>query len=276
MKLMSRIILLLCITVFLIGCKLAVIVVEGGEVQSTASGTCVAGMICIVDVNDSNFSETFTAVPDTGWYFQKWNLGDRFFCGGTTYPTCTLSFQGYKESQDVENMVASSDMFYLMPVFKPIPSTVMANGAVVIDGKAWLQPKDFVNYSYNQISEICPDTLCSGTLPGSKIDLTGYIWASTDDVELLFGFYTDEGKWPLDDFAYTLAEGEDAGCVINHTLYGMVSDSPGYTHGIFVATVYEGLPPCNSSQRKLSIYGPVPVSASKGESDLGAWFWRRL
>ena len=271
MKQMSRMFLLLSITVLMAGCKLAVIVVEGGEVQSTGSGTCVAGMICFVDVDDPNFSESFTAVPEEGWYFHGWNSGYGFFCGGSTGPTCTLSFQGHEESEAVEELIASSEVFYLMPLFKDFPKKV-----VEVDGKGWLQPKDFVNYSYNQISEICPDTLCSGTLRGSKIDLTGYIWASSHDVELLFGSYTDAGKWPLDDFAYTLAEGEDAGCVMNHTLYGMVSDSPGFTDGIFVATVYEGLPPCNSSQRELSIYGPVPVSASKGESDLGAWFWRRL
>ena len=53
------------------GCKVAVMVVEGGEVQSTGSGTCIAATICIVEVNDTNFTETFTAVANTGWYFEK-------------------------------------------------------------------------------------------------------------------------------------------------------------------------------------------------------------
>ena len=63
--------------------KLAVIVVEGGEVQwSTRSGTCMVGNICIVDVDDPNFSETFTAVPDTGWLLPKRNSGYKFLYVG--------------------------------------------------------------------------------------------------------------------------------------------------------------------------------------------------
>ena len=38
MKTLTRFILLVIITALMAGCKLAVIVVEGGEVQSTASG----------------------------------------------------------------------------------------------------------------------------------------------------------------------------------------------------------------------------------------------
>ena len=186
MKQMSRIFLLLSITALLAGCKLAVIVVEGGEVQSTRSGTCMVGNICIVDVDDPNFSETFTAVPDTGWYFQRWNSGYKFFCGDSLIPTCALSFQGYEESEEVENMVASSEVFYLMPIFsqtKPITNTVTVNG------KEWAQPKDFVNYSFDQVSAACPEGICSGTLPGSELDLTGYTWASLDDVSQLFNSY---------------------------------------------------------------------------------------
>ncbi len=167
MKLMSRILLLLSITSFIAGCKLAVIVVEGGEVQSIGSGICVAGNICIVDVTDSNFYEHFEAVHDEGWYFHKWNSGDRFLCGGSINAECTLSFQGYEESKAVQDMLESSALFYLMPVFKDYPS------AVEVDGKTWLQPRDFANYSYNEISAVCPGSVCSGNLPRSTFDLNG-------------------------------------------------------------------------------------------------------
>ena len=60
-----RLLFILFAVFVLQACKLAVIVVEGGEVQSTGSGICVASTICIVDVNGANFSETFTAVPYT-------------------------------------------------------------------------------------------------------------------------------------------------------------------------------------------------------------------
>jgi hypothetical protein len=177
MKRASGFILLLGITALMAGCKLAVIVVEGGEVQSDANGTCMAGLICIVEVTDANFSETFTAVPAEGWYFAKWNSGDRFFCGGSTDPRCPLSSQGHEESKAVEDMVASSEVFYIMPVFKQFTDTV------TVDGKEWLQPKDFINYSYNEVSAVCPAGACSGSLPGSTFDLTGYTWASIDDMD---------------------------------------------------------------------------------------------
>jgi len=146
MKRMSRIFLLLSITALVPGCKLAVIVVEGGEVQSTGSGTCVVGSICIVDVPDPNFSRTFTATPYDDWYFKKWNSGDRCFCADSTDPICTLSFQEYEESKEVKNIVASSEVFYLMPVFtmdNPIKDTI------TVDGKILAQVDLFTNLSWN-------------------------------------------------------------------------------------------------------------------------------
>jgi hypothetical protein len=89
-------ILLLAITGFITGCKLAVIVVEGGEVQSTGSGTCVASAICIVDVSDSYFSETFSAVPDPGWYFQKWNAGIDFSVVAPTFRHAVCLLKGMR------------------------------------------------------------------------------------------------------------------------------------------------------------------------------------
>jgi hypothetical protein len=181
MKHTLKFILLICIATLMAGCKLAVIVVEGGEVQSAGSGICVEGTICIVDVDDPYFSETFTAIPDEGWYFHKWNSGDRFFCGDSTDPDCTLSFEGHEESKAVEDMVASSETFYLMPVFKPYKDVI------AVDGKQWLQVDLFTNLSWNDINAVCPAGVCSGVLNG--IDVTGWTWASINDVNQLFNYY---------------------------------------------------------------------------------------
>jgi hypothetical protein len=186
MKRASRVFLLLSIAVLMAGCRLAVIVVEGGEVQSTSSGTCVAGMICIVDVDDPGFSETFTAVPDTGWYFRKWNSGDRFLCGRSTNPICKLSFKGYEESNEVQEMVASSHVFYLMPVFT-LPQPI--SGTIIVNGREWAQPDLFIGLSWDEIKAVCSAQTgaCSGLLNGYK--MTGWTWASLDDVTALFNFY---------------------------------------------------------------------------------------
>lgn len=249
------------------GCKVAIISVEGGSVTSD-SGTCVAGMICIVDVDDPDFYQIFEAVPDEGWYFHKWNSGYRFFCGGSINAACTLSFQGYEESEGVQNMVASHEMFYLMPVFKDYPR------AVAVDGKAWLQPKDFVGYSYNQVSAVCPGGVCSGALPGSTFDLTGYTWASIDDVTALFAAYQKADRSILNDFAYTSTDRY-------HSIYlllAMLSDPP------------TKIPPndddvycyqlVTSGPEKPNDATPMPFEIHHGEfpddaSDMrGQWFWK--
>ena len=181
MKNTLKLILLICITALLASCKLAVIVVEGGEVQSIGSGTCAADSICIIDVDDPNFSETFTAFPDTNWYFHNWNSGDGFFCGGSTDPTCNLSFQGHEVSEAVEDMVASSETFYLMPVFKPYQDTI------IVAGREWAQVDLFTNLSWNQINAVCPKGICAGMLNGH--DMTGWTWASVEDLNALFNHY---------------------------------------------------------------------------------------
>jgi hypothetical protein len=179
----SKFVLILSLSVVSASCRLAVIVVEGGQVQSDGYGTCAAGTICVVEVNEANFSETFEAVPDEGWYFHKWNSGDRFFCGDSLDESCPLSFEGYKESDAVEEMVASSEMFYLMPVFKPYQNII------AVDGREWIQPVLFTNLSWNDINAVCfADTgVCSGVL--NDRDVTGWTWASVDDVNALFNHY---------------------------------------------------------------------------------------
>jgi hypothetical protein len=179
----SKLFVFLMTAILLSGCKLAVIVVEGGEVFSRGTGFCVAGAICIHDVSDPNFSEVFQAVPDNdnGWYFQRWNSGDRFFCGDSTDTYCRLSFEGHEESEAVEELVASDEVFYLMPVFKQFSDTIL------IDDKQWYQPYLFSGLSWEDINAVCPAGECAGVLNG--YDMTGWTWASIEDVNALFNHY---------------------------------------------------------------------------------------
>ena len=57
---------------------------------------------------------------------------------------------------------------------------------VVIDGKAWLQPVEFVDYGWSDIAQVCDpsEAVCSGSL--GERDLTGYTWASQLDVSTLY------------------------------------------------------------------------------------------
>ena len=269
-----KFLLLLSITVLIAGCKLAVIVVEGGEVESYGQGFCVAGTICIVEVPDTNFSDTFSAQPYEDWYFHKWNSGNGFFCGGSASSTCYLSLQQFEGNQAVEDLVASSEVFYLMPVFKDYPGAHLVDGeprVIEVDGeeRRWLQPANFRNYSYNQVREVCPGGACSGTLPGSTIDLTGYTWASSYDVRLLFNAYREAGKAVLADFAYTNTDRS------LYILYAMISDLPYKDEEddrIYLASVFGGEPYAAAEELVDILHFPI----SPSNEFTGPWFWRSI
>jgi hypothetical protein len=123
----------------------------------------------------------FYAIPDSGWYFQKWNSGDRLFCADSTNPVCRLSLEWSVGNAVIEEAVASSETFYLMPVFKPSKDTI------VVDDKEWFQPSLFQNLSWNSINVVCPKGICAGVLNG--YDMSGWTWASVDDLNALFNYY---------------------------------------------------------------------------------------
>ena len=185
--------ILLGLAVLITGCKVAVIVLEGGEVQSEGAGTCAPGTNCIVEVGD-NYSDTFTAVPAEGWYFEKWNSGYGFLCGGSIKPNCLVSNKEADSSDiNVLGLIRSDTTFYLMPVFWRKPPTVIAGD------KEWLRPEEFP-YTAEEVRAICPgpDGVCTGQLEvrhfrgiagGGMFNLTGYIWASSEEVSSLFNAY---------------------------------------------------------------------------------------
>jgi hypothetical protein len=56
-------------------------------------------------------------------------------------------------------------------------------------GKEWLQPADLTSLTWNEVAAVCPPPVgeCAGLLNG--IDVTGYTWASVDEVNALFNAY---------------------------------------------------------------------------------------
>lgn len=101
------------------GCRIGAAVFEGGSVMS-ASGSrhCFEGRTCEYEVNDTNFTETFTAQPRTGYEFVKWRAGDGFLCANSTDPTCIVSNVGAEGNAVIEAVVASDSMFYIAPEFR--------------------------------------------------------------------------------------------------------------------------------------------------------------
>ncbi len=233
-------ILLLLIAVTLAGCKLAIIVVEGGEVHSTGSGVCVAGTVCVIEVTHTNFTDTFTAVPHEGWYFAKWHSGDGFWCAGLNDPACPVSSAGAEGRPAWEALIASSEVFYLMPIFRmgsPITDTI------IVEGKEWAQVDLFSNLTWNDIDAVCPQGVCAGTLNGYNI--SGWRWASVDDLNALFNYYIGiEALGPGPD---SYSEGHNSEWVIAFfddgwrdqlfqgsyiSVFGRVRDSAAFTAGL--------------------------------------------
>ena len=86
--------------------------------NSTFSGACLEGQNCLHEVGDTTYSESFTAVPRPGWVFEKWYAAEGFNCDDSTNPTCTVSFGTLAGNADIDAIVASADMRYIMPVFR--------------------------------------------------------------------------------------------------------------------------------------------------------------
>lgn len=60
---------------------------------------------------------------------------------------------------------------------------------IEVNGEIWLQPTTFMGVSYAEINAVCDEFSgsCSGALAG--FDLTGWKWASPDDLNELFNYY---------------------------------------------------------------------------------------
>lgn len=73
--------------------------------------------------------------------------------------------------------------------------------SVVVNGQEWLQPKDFVETYWSEVNTVCSSTTgeCNGSLLGH--DITGWTWASLDDVDALFSTYLTSTFGPGPDFS---------------------------------------------------------------------------
>ena len=113
--------------IFLASCKVQITVPKGGSV-TTESGNyeCAEGDICLVDVVDFQFDETFIAVPNTGFEFIQWRKLPGGFCGAgeSRFDPCHLYTAPFQVPgfQKVAEFLSRDDVFFLEPVFGPVES----------------------------------------------------------------------------------------------------------------------------------------------------------
>lgn len=180
---LQRVFFLLCFMGLLTACKVAVIVVEGGEVQSTASGTCSAGVVCVHQVNDANFTETFTAVAAPGWYFDKWSTGVDFICGQEPSSACLLSNVGTGGNAVAQDVIASDKTFMVMPRFLP---AAPITDTITVASVEWAQVDLFLNLTWDDINAACPSGTCTSGAVLNGHDMSGWRWATRSEVGGLF------------------------------------------------------------------------------------------
>jgi hypothetical protein len=113
----SKTILPLAAALALAACRIEITVPEGGRV-TTDSGNfaCAAESTCTVDVEDTNFAETFMAVPDDGFVFAGWQVASRTLCGGRL-GTCELDASLLANNPAGLALLESDEVFYLTPQF---------------------------------------------------------------------------------------------------------------------------------------------------------------
>jgi cytochrome c5 len=108
----------LAIVSLISACKIALVAVEGGDIESTSGRfSCPTGANCIVEVSSTEFIDTFIAVPSEGYEFSNWLAGDRLLCGDSTDPNCRIDLRGFAGNEPAEGVIASDTTFYLLPVF---------------------------------------------------------------------------------------------------------------------------------------------------------------
>ncbi len=119
---MYRLLIALLALALLAGCKVKITVPEGGRVVSQSGAyTCSAGKVCVIEVNDIFFDETFVAKPASGYRFVKWRKRKSGFCG-FKYKPCRLPTMGFGGNEALMAILESDRVFYLEPVFAKIIS----------------------------------------------------------------------------------------------------------------------------------------------------------
>jgi len=65
---------------------------------------------------------------------------------------------------------------------------------IAADGKEWRQVTDTATFSFNEVATVCSTTTgaCSGSLSNTSrtVDFTGWIWASTQELQNLFAEFS--------------------------------------------------------------------------------------
>ncbi|NND69779.1 MAG: hypothetical protein HKN19_19470 [Halioglobus sp.] len=260
------------------GCKFALINVEGGYSQSLSTNRdCRGSDVCIFEITDDTFSETWTAIPDPLWEFVRWSDGTDFVCANSTIPTCTVSSVGTTGNALAESIIASDKTYYAMPIFQLI-AAVPITDTVTLQGVEWAQPALFTNLTWDEIDAVCPGGVCNGNLNGFIMD--GWTFANLNDVFPVFNFYIGVNALTPTQLTALAALGTlDAMWAAgwqqtyfspSDGIVGRVRDVSGTEHYTLGGQEETSIPPFGL----VDFFIALELPDAPGSAGTGAWFYR--
>ena len=119
---------LLAVLLLVTGCRVVVVGGEGGVVSVASGSICTLANSCQIEVSDTDYDESFTAIADPGFEFSHWKNGPNGLFGDTREATVNLSTASFSGVQELLFFLNSDDVFYLEPVFVPEGSIVAISG----------------------------------------------------------------------------------------------------------------------------------------------------
>jgi len=158
-------------------------------------------------------------------------------------------------------------------------SPMAANADLIVGDYEWMQPLDTVNNSWNDFNTVCDATtgVCTGTAPNGGVDLSGWIWASLEEVgDLLFAQLTP--SHPGGEFHLVEADSTWAPDIMalfdtthppNSYVQGLARDFWESSLSVGVAVIYDNEP---GNDDMLSTSGGV--GAGSRYEFMGGWFYR--
>jgi len=159
---------------------------EGDILSSSGNRDCLLEDFAASQTNctENNvvgeYDETYFAAPRTGWQFEGWEN----YCTDSVVNECSFSVSSGTVFQFWGETVPA-----LIAVFTPIATGMPVTDTIIANGFEWAQVEQFDNLSWNDINAVCSGGPCApgGVLKG--YDMTGWNWASVNDVNALFNFY---------------------------------------------------------------------------------------
>lgn len=159
---------------------------------------------------------------------------------------------------------------------------------VTVDGRQWLQPADFTNITWYTTRDVCdPITgVCTGQLAGH--DLTGYTWASVDDINGLLNYFLPGDPLGPGPSELNTPVGTFINLMLAQGFTPVIDDPTGIS--AFTRTVYSTVDQCDLSECTAYV-GWVQLSPGQQEqaSSLvratkaiqygvigGGWFFKEL